>query len=54
MARIASRSWTPAEILRLRELLDVGMSAAVAAIALKKSVNIVRAKAKGLGLPFQT
>ncbi|MCF2522371.1 hypothetical protein [Bradyrhizobium sp. G127] len=54
MARIASRSWTSAEILRLRELLDVGISAAAAAIALKKSIITVRAKAKVLGCPFQT
>jgi hypothetical protein len=54
MTRIASRGWTSAEILRLRELLDVGISAAAAAIALKKSIIAVRAKAKVLGHPFQT
>jgi hypothetical protein len=54
MARIASRSWTPADILRLRELLDGGISAAAAAIALKKSIHSVRAKAKVLGHPFKT
>ncbi len=53
MARIASRSWTSAEILRLRELLDVGLSAAAAAIVLKKSIITVRAKAKVIGHPFQ-
>jgi hypothetical protein len=54
MVRIKSRSWTLEQVLRLRELLQANTSASVAAIALKKSIIVVRAKAKTLGHPFQT
>jgi hypothetical protein len=52
MVRIGSRKWTPAQITHLTVLIDAGSSAAVIAISLKRSVTVVRAKARSLGKPF--
>jgi hypothetical protein len=53
MVRIGSRKWTPAQIKHLTVLIDAGSSAAVTAISLKRSVTVVRAKARSIGKPFQ-
>jgi hypothetical protein len=53
MVRISSRKWTSAQIDRLIVLIDAGSSAASAAVALKRSITIVQAKARSLGKPFQ-
>jgi hypothetical protein len=53
MTRIASRTWTPNLVIRLKEMLETKVSAAQVAVALKKSTVVVRAKAKILGLIFQ-
>jgi hypothetical protein len=52
MARIGSRKWTPAQTEKLTELIDAGTSAASAALLLKRSIIVVRAKARNLGKAF--
>jgi hypothetical protein len=52
MVRIGSRVWSPLQVERLILLLDSGASAAMAAIELKRSVVVVRAKARNLGRFF--
>ena len=52
MVRIASRLWSPVHTEHLILLLDSGVSAAVAAIALKRSTIVVEAKARNLGRRF--
>jgi len=52
MVRIGSRKWTAAHIGQLVLLIDGGASAAGAAIALKRSISVVRSKALSLGKPF--
>jgi hypothetical protein len=54
MVRIGSRIWSPIQIERLVLLLDSGVSATIAAVELKRSVIVVRAKARNLGRPFPT
>jgi hypothetical protein len=44
--------WSPLQVERLKLLLDSGASAAIAAIELKRSVVVVRAKARNLGRLF--
>ena len=48
------KPWTDEDILQLRKLHAAGASAARAAVALKKAPNRVRAKARELGIPFET
>jgi hypothetical protein len=52
MVRIASRTWTPAQITHLMVLIDKGSSAASIAVSLKRSITVIRAKARSLGKPF--
>jgi hypothetical protein len=52
MARIGSRKWTAAQIEHLMVLIDAGSTDANAAVVLKRSVTMVRAKARNLGKPF--
>jgi hypothetical protein len=52
MVRIGSRTWTPAQITHLMVLIDEGSSAAVIAVSLKRSITVIRAKARNLGKPF--
>jgi hypothetical protein len=52
MVRIASRQWTAAQAEHLTELIDAGWTAASAAVMLKRSVNVVQAKARNLGKTF--
>jgi hypothetical protein len=53
MVRIDSRKWSVAQIAHLSALIDAGTSAKCAAIVLKRSITVVRAKARSLGKPFQ-
>jgi hypothetical protein len=53
MVRIGSRKWSVAQTAHLTALIDAGTSAAQAAIVLKRSTTVVRAKARSLGKPFQ-
>jgi hypothetical protein len=53
MVRIDSRKWSVAQIAHLTALIDAGTSAANAAVILKRSIVVVRAKARNLGKPFQ-
>jgi hypothetical protein len=53
MVRIGSRKWSMAQIDHLVALIDAGTSAARTAIVLKRSISVVRAKARSLGKPFQ-
>lgn len=52
MVRIGSRKWTPTQTMRLIVLIDEGSSAAVIAVSLKRSITVIRAKARSLGRPF--
>jgi hypothetical protein len=52
MVRISSRKWTAAQAEKLAELIDAGTSAASAALLLKRSVIVVREKARNLGKSF--
>jgi hypothetical protein len=54
MVRIASRKWTAAQTVHLLVLIDDGCSAASIAVALKRSIAVIRAKARNLGKPFPT
>ncbi|MFT6671958.1 MAG: hypothetical protein ACJAVZ_003440 [Afipia broomeae] len=49
---VTSRSWTPAQIERLEELLAAKASPARAAVVLKRSIVSVQVKARALGKPF--
>jgi hypothetical protein len=52
MVRIGGRIWTPARITHLMLLIDEGSSAAAIAVSLKRSITVIRAKARNLGKPF--
>jgi hypothetical protein len=52
MVRIGSRKWTPAQTAHLIALIDDGSSPASIAVSLKRSITVVRAKARDLGKPF--
>jgi hypothetical protein len=49
-----TRTWTAADFERLRRLHAEGASVARASVALKKSKSHLRAKARELGLAFQS
>ena len=53
VVRISSRTWTLAQIEDLAALIATGSTAANAAVALRRSITVVRAKARNLGTPFQ-
>ena len=53
VVRISSRTWTLAQIEDLAVLIAAGSTAANAAVALRRSITVVRAKARNLGTPFQ-
>jgi hypothetical protein len=53
MVRIYSRKWTAAQVEQLALLIDEGFSDARAAVAMKRSVIVVRAKARSLGKSFR-
>lgn len=53
MTRVTRRSWTPDQINLLFELIDKGVSAARASVALKRPKLAVQNKARQLGKPFQ-
>ena len=52
MVRIGSRKWTAAQTVHLLALIDEGSSAASIAVSLKRSITVIRAKARNLGRPF--
>ena len=52
MVRIESRKWTAAQTVHLVALIDKGCSAASIAVSLKRSITVIRAKARNLGKPF--
>jgi hypothetical protein len=53
MVRIDSRNWTPDRTAHLIALIDDGSSPASIAVSLKRSVTVIRAKARNLGKPFR-
>jgi hypothetical protein len=53
MVRIGSRKWTAAQVEQLTVLIDEGSTAAGAAVAMKRSIIVVRAKARSLGKSFR-
>jgi hypothetical protein len=52
MVRLSSRKWTVAQTASLLALIDDGTSAANIALSLRRSVTVIRAKARNLGKPF--
>ena len=48
------KPWTDEEIALLRKLRDAGASPGRASVALKKTVPTLKAKARELGIPFET
>ena len=54
MVRIGSRKWTPTQIARLIALIDEGSSATAIAVSMKRSITVIRTKARRLGRPFTT
>lgn len=52
MKHVTSRTWMPDDIRRLQEMSKSGISAARAAVVLRRSISCVKAKAKSLGSPF--
>jgi hypothetical protein len=53
MVRIGSRKWTTAQTAHLTVLIDKGSSPASIAVSLKRSITVIRAKARSLGKPFR-
>lgn len=53
MVRISSREWTLAQIEHLSILIAAGSTAANAAFILRRSITVVRAKARNLRTPFK-
>jgi len=52
MVRIGSRTWTSAQIEHLAKLIAAGSTAPNAALELRRSIAVIRAKARRLGTPF--
>jgi hypothetical protein len=52
MVRIGSRKWTAAQTAHVIALIDDGSSPVCIAVSLKRSVTVIRAKARNLGKPF--
>lgn len=52
MTHITSRTWTAADIERLKQLVASGVSAARAAVIFHRSIVSVKAQAKRFGFPF--
>jgi hypothetical protein len=52
MVRISSRTWTLTQIEHLTALISAGSTAENAAIVLRRSVVVVRAKARSLRMHF--
>jgi hypothetical protein len=52
MTHITNRTWTAADIERLRQLVRSGASAARAAVIFRRSIVSVKAQAKRFGFPF--
>ena len=52
MVRIGSRKRTAAQTVHLMVLIDKGCSAASIAVSLKRSITVIRGKARSLGKPF--
>jgi hypothetical protein len=53
MVRISSRTWTLAQTEHPAALIATGSTAANAAMALRRSIEVVRSKVRNLGTPFQ-
>jgi hypothetical protein len=54
MVRISSRTWSSVQIQHLIALITAGSTVENAAIALKRSAIVVRAKARDLRLQFHS
>jgi len=52
MTHITNRTWTAADVERLRQLVVSGVSAARAAVIFRRSIVSVKAQAKRFGFPF--
>jgi GcrA cell cycle regulator len=52
MSHVTNRTWTSADIERLKQLVASGVSAARAAVIFRRSIVSVKGQAKRLGFPF--
>lgn len=52
MTHVTNRTWMPAQIEELKQLVEAGASPLKAASRLKRSMIAVQTKAKDLGCPF--
>lgn len=52
MTHITNRTWTAADIERLKHLVETGVSAARAAVIFHRSIVSVKSQAKRFGFPF--
>src|SRR4051794_3640448 len=52
MKHVTNRTWTPDDLVYLGKMADQGVSAARAAVALRRSITAVKVQAKKIGHPF--
>jgi hypothetical protein len=52
MTHVTNRTWMPDDLRLLQEMADRGVSAARAAVALRRSINSIKIQAKKIGRPF--
>jgi hypothetical protein len=52
MKHVTNKTWTPDDLRRLRDMAGQGISAARAAVALRRTTTGVKVQAKKMGCPF--
>jgi hypothetical protein len=52
MKHVTNRTWKPDDLRRLQEMVSKGVSAARAAVALRRTTVAIKAQAKKMGCPF--
>ncbi|WP_424630258.1 hypothetical protein [Bradyrhizobium sp. SYSU BS000235] len=51
-AHLTNRTWTPQDIVRLKQMVETGVSAQRASVAFRRSLVAVKSQAKKCGFPF--
>lgn len=49
---VTNRTWTEQDIVRLKEMVETGISAQRASVAFRRSIVAVKSQAKKCGFPF--
>jgi hypothetical protein len=52
MNHVTSRTWTPEDVRRLRNMVEEGVSATRAAVVFRRTTNAVKMQAKKIGYPL--